>query len=139
MALKSYVSVLAGVLLTVGVAGCSSSDDNGGESAPPSASSSRSGGTPAAEESSDAAAAEPVVITIKDFKFTGPASVAPGTTVTVVNEDRSSHTLTSDKDDFDEVLLQGGAEGTFTAPTKPGNYAYVCTYHPEMTGTLVVK
>jgi plastocyanin len=57
----------------------------------------------------------------------------------VVNEDRSSHTLTSEKDDFDEVLVQGGADGTFTAPTEPGEYAYVCTYHPEMTGTLVVK
>jgi len=139
MTFKPYLSVLAGVLLTVGGAGCSSSAGDGAESAPPSASSSRSAETPAAEESPDAADAEPVVITIKDFAFTGPASVAPGATVMVVNEDRSSHTLTSEKDDFDEVLVQGGADGTFTAPTEPGEYAYVCTYHPEMTGTLVVK
>ena len=80
-----------------------------------------------------------MVITIKDFKYAGPASVAPGATVMVVNEDRSSHTLTSEKGDFEEVILKSGADGTFTAPTEPGQYAYVCTYHPEMTGTLAVK
>lgn len=146
MALRSLVSVLAGVLLTAGAAGCGSPADDTGDSGPP-ASPSTSSQSPGAARSEDSAAAgspepadaDPVVITIKDFEFNGPESVAPGATVMVVNEDRSSHTLTSEADDFDEVVLKGGADGTFTAPTEPGSYDYVCAYHPEMTGTLVVK
>lgn len=117
MSLKYLGTILAGLLLTLGGAGCSSSGD----------------------ESPETAEAGQVVITMKDFKFAGPETVAPGATVTVVNEDRASHTLTSEADDFEEVVLDGGADGTFTAPTEPGSYEYVCTYHPEMTGTLVVK
>jgi plastocyanin len=36
--------------------------------------------------------------------------------------------------DFD-----GSEQGTFTAPTQPGEYAFYCKYHPNMKGTLIVK
>ena len=147
MALRSFVSVLASALLAVGLTGCGSPADEAdgpAASAPPSSASSESPGatsseSPTAEQSPEPADAEPVVITIEDFAFNGPASVAPGATIMVVNEDSSEHTLTSEADDFEEVILEGGADGTFTAPTEPGSYSYVCTYHPEMTGTLVVE
>lgn len=96
--------------------------------------------SPSQPASSKAAAAKPVVITITDFVYAGPASVAPGAKVVVKNTDRSSHTMTSSDGAFEEVVLEGGgSSGSFTAPDAPGRYSYVCQYHPEMVGTLVVR
>jgi plastocyanin len=78
------------------------------------------------------------VITIKDFGYTTPASVSPGATITVKNEDDTAHTVTADSGNaFDDQAPTGTS--TFTAPTKPGSYPFHCTFHPEMHGTLVVK
>lgn len=67
--------------------------------------------------------------------------MAPGATVTVHNEDSTTHTLT---DKADQKLFSTGDVGsgqtkTFTAPIKAGSYAYICLIHPFMAGTLVVK
>jgi plastocyanin len=35
--------------------------------------------------------------------------------------------------------LQAVGKATFTAPTQPGEYAFYCTYHPSMKGTLIVQ
>lgn len=69
-----------------------------------------------------------------------PLEVAPGTVVTVKNADPvAPHTVTSDDGtSFDTGNLAAGATGTFTAPTTPGDYAYKCSIHPTMTGTLTV-
>ena len=79
-------------------------------------------------------------ITIRNFAFS-PArlTVRPGATVTVKNEDASTHTLTSTTHLFDTGDLVSGAERSFRAPSKPGRYPYICTIHQFMTGTLVVS
>jgi len=161
MAVKSLFSVAVAVL--IGVAGCSSPSENAGGQDSPSASASESAtaepteptesASPASPEETpektpektaektpdDAPEAEPVVITITDFEFDGPESVAPGSTIMVENTDRSSHTVTSEDDSFVEVIVEGGGDtGTFKAPSEPGEYAYICRFHPEMSGTLVV-
>ena len=56
-----------------------------------------------------------------------------------VNMDAAAHTVTADEGSAFDVQVNGGGTATFTAPTKPGSYAYHCTYHPGMHGTLVVK
>ncbi|MBA0127034.1 cupredoxin domain-containing protein [Haloechinothrix sp. YIM 98757] len=85
------------------------------------------------------AAAEPAEIGIKDFEFTLPDSVAPGAEITVTNEDNAAHTVTAtEQGDFD-TEIQGGETATFTAPSEPGSYPLECTFHPSMTGTLVVE
>jgi plastocyanin len=95
-----------------------------------------SGGSSASDSGSGASSAD--VITIKDFKYTDPASVAPGAKITVKNLDSIAHTVTADSGgSFDDQSQPGNS--TFTAPTKPGTYPYHCTFHPEMHGTLVVK
>jgi plastocyanin len=84
--------------------------------------------------------ATPDTIVIKDFAFV-PASltVAPGTKITVINQDQAPHTVTANTKSFDTGTIVGGQRGEITAPTRPGNYPYICTIHQYMTGTLVVQ
>jgi plastocyanin len=63
-------------------------------------------------------------------------NVAPGTTVTFVNNDNVPHTATSDTKLFDLEIPPGSSypvvlEGEGTVP-------YHCELHPEMKGTIVV-
>jgi plastocyanin len=63
-------------------------------------------------------------------------NVAPGTTVTFVNNDNVPHTATSDNKLFDLEIPPGSSypvvlEGEGTVP-------YHCELHPEMKGTIVV-
>ncbi|WP_427174567.1 cupredoxin domain-containing protein [Arthrobacter sp. 92] len=79
-------------------------------------------------------------ITIKDFAFGTPITVAPGATVTVTNQDSADHTVTADQGQaFDAKVKGSGGTATFTAPSRPGTYAFHCTHHPNMHGTLTVK
>lgn len=96
-------------------------------------------GASSRDASGDESATDAAVIEIKDFEFNGPEKVAPGATIMVQNNDRSTHSFTAEGGEFEEVILEGGgATGMFTAPSEPGEYAYVCKFHPEMVDTLVV-
>ena len=145
MRMKPPLMFIAATALMVGLTGCGSSATTGGSNAMGGASqtSASSPTAPSASTSPDAvpsAATEPVLITIKDFKYSIPASVAPGAKITVKNLDDQNHTVTSaPKGAFDVTVNGGGGTATFTAPAKPGSYTFVCTFHANMTGTLVVK
>ncbi|MEV7026201.1 cupredoxin family copper-binding protein [Kitasatospora sp. NPDC093558] len=78
-------------------------------------------------------------VTIKNFAFE-PASltVSPGQTVTVVNRDSTTHTVTASDKSFDTGNIAPGATATFTAPQQAGAHPYICTIHPFMHGTLTV-
>jgi len=79
-------------------------------------------------------------IVIRDFAFLPSAlTVAPGTTIRVSNQDRAPHTVTANDRSFDSGTIAGGQRGEITAPRAPGTYPYICTLHPEMTGTLIVQ
>lgn len=79
-------------------------------------------------------------VTIQNFLFAPvDLTVAPGATVTVVNQDGANHTLTAKDHSFDTGNIPGNGKGTFTAPTKPGAYPYLCAIHPFMTGMLTVS
>jgi len=95
---------------------------------------------------SDSASAKPAsgasgdAVTISDFKF-APASltVKSGAKVAVTNEDSAPHSVTADDgDSFDTGTLGQGSTQSISV-TKPGSYAYHCTVHPYMKGTLVVR
>jgi plastocyanin len=77
-------------------------------------------------------------ITISNFAFGGELTVAPGATVTVINKDSAQHNVTATDGSFKTANVKQGESATFTAPTKPGRYAFTCTIHPQMTGALVV-
>jgi plastocyanin len=65
-------------------------------------------------------------------------TVKPGTTVTWINDDDDSHTVTSSAKLFKSRPLDTGDKFSFTFTT-PGAYAYFCSLHPHMTGTIVVE
>lgn len=131
------------VIALSAVAGCgsdgSSSADSGTsapsknttESVPPT-------GEGSASSEATTPAAEPVVITIKDFAYSGAEKVAPGTEITVKNDDDAAHTVTADGKGGFDVVLQPGKSATFKAPGEPGKYDYHCTYHANMHGSLTV-
>lgn len=82
-------------------------------------------------------------IVIKNFAF-HPASltVSPGVTVTVHNEDPTTHTVTAIAPHdmaFNTGDIGANATATFTAPTRAGSYPYICLIHQFMHGTLVVR
>lgn len=92
-----------------------------------------------ASEPAEEAPAEEIVITIRNFEYEMPDSVPAGAEITVVNEDTAPHTVTTtETEDFD-AIVGGGETTTFTAPSEPGDYPFICTYHPNMTGTLTVS
>jgi len=57
----------------------------------------------------------------------------------VKNADGEKHTVTSSSGAFNVTVDGANGTGTFTAPTKPGSYMFICNFHGNMMGTLVVK
>lgn len=73
-------------------------------------------------------------------EFFRPASfqVRVGQTVTWVNRDANSHTVTSNSGAFDSGDVPSGGSWTHTF-TQAGAYDYHCSPHPWMRGTVVVS
>ncbi len=68
----------------------------------------------------------------------GTLTVAANTTVTWTNKDSFAHTVTSDATMFDSGNMDNNATYSFLFTTK-GSYKYHCSYHPGMTGTIIVQ
>jgi plastocyanin len=90
-------------------------------------------------QTSGPAAASAATITIASMSFGDPVTVSPGAQLAITNKDSVEHSVTSDTADKFSVDVDGNEEGTLTAPTEPGEYAFHCKYHPSMHGTLIVK
>ena len=90
-----------------------------------------------------ASAQDEMTVSIQDFFFDpDQLSVAPGTTVTWVNEGQAPHTVTStDGKELDSATLQPGDTYSFTFKEDDAgeSYAYQCTIHPEMTASVMVS
>lgn len=80
-----------------------------------------------------------VAIDIKDFAF-APAEIRipVGTVVTWTNSDPVAHTATEPGGTFNSGNLNTGQSFSFTFDTA-GTYAYICSYHPFMKGTIIVE
>jgi plastocyanin len=84
-----------------------------------------------------AVAAGPGSVSIADFSFSpGTITVNAGDTVTWTNTGKESHTATGSS--FDTGLLSRGESGSHTFGSA-GSFSYVCTPHPFMKGTVVVR
>lgn len=100
----------------------------------------RSAGRPA---NSGHSSAKIATVVIRWFKFE-PATVTvhAGDTVEWKNDDFVPHTATADsepqKPAFDSGTIDTGAAWRYVA-RKKGTYNYSCTFHPNMTGKLIVQ
>jgi plastocyanin len=107
----SVLVVVAG--LTVALCACSSSSNGSAKNGAPGA-----------------------TIAIANFKFSA-VTVAAGATVTVSNNDPTTHTVSADNGSF-SVKVPGGKSATFVAPSTPGTYKFHCMIHSTMHGVLTV-
>ena len=78
-------------------------------------------------------------IVIADMKFVPEAlTVKPGDTVVWVNKDFFPHTATAQDRSFDSRDIATNKSWKHVA-TKKGAFPYICTLHPTMKATLIVK
>jgi plastocyanin len=78
-------------------------------------------------------------VTIRGFEFRpSTITIVAGDTVTWVNRDTVDHTATAANGSFDTGLI-GEDRSRSVRFTVAGRYRYVCTPHPSMTATVVVR
>jgi plastocyanin len=94
--------------------------------------------TASPDSTSSPAEASGPTITMANMSFGDPITVEPGATITLKNDDSAEHSVTSQTEGTFDVHVDAGEQGTLTAPTEPGEYAFYCVYHPSMKGTLIV-
>lgn len=80
-----------------------------------------------------------VPVEVRLMKF-NPATVElnVGDTVEWKNRDLTPHTATAENKSFDSGSIDANASWRYTF-AEPGSFPYVCTFHPEMKGTVIVK
>ena len=84
-------------------------------------------------------AAATKAVSIKGMKY-NPASISikAGDTVAWKNDDDRDHTVVADDGSFKSEKIGSGESFSHTF-SKAGKYAYSCSYHPRMKGTVVVE
>lgn len=113
---------LATILLLV--AGCKNNSSNSYGSAPTSPS---------------PVTVPPNTVIMANMAFDPPTiTVAKNTTVTWTNNDRDTHNSTSDSGVWATGDIAPGSSKTTTFTTT-GTFAYTCTLHPMMKGTVIVQ
>ena len=141
----------------------SSPASNGGENATQNVTSSSASGPSGAKEGANdtgsnttTAAAAAATLTIPNGASVqgnpayepNPLTVKVGDTIAVENKDIAPHTVTNGKDATDptmgklfdtSIINAGDSAEIVTASMDPGEYAYFCSVHPYMTGTLTVQ
>ena len=85
--------------------------------------------------------AEPTVhkVEIKEFTFQPhDVVVKTGDIVEFTNSDYAPHTATANNGSFDTKHLGKDGVARIVAG-KPGTYDYICSFHPNMKGKIVVE
>jgi LPXTG-motif cell wall-anchored protein len=78
-------------------------------------------------------------VTIVDFEFQpGTVTIDPGDTVTWTNNGPTPHSATAPDGSFDTGIFPAGQSRSHTF-NQSGTFSYICTPHPNMHGTIVVR
>jgi plastocyanin len=84
------------------------------------------------------ALAETHTVTIQFFQFKPQTvEVKAGDDIVFVNRDLIEHTATASNNAFDSKSIGAGQSWKWTARA-PGEYDYVCAFHPTMKGVIKV-
>jgi plastocyanin len=84
------------------------------------------------------AATDPNVSIIDRSYQPSPITINVGETVTWTNQSLMSHTVTDVAGGFGSPVISPGESFSVTFST-PGEYLYMCTIHPGMKGTVIVR
>jgi plastocyanin len=97
--------------------------------------------TPATGQTTPLTGTGPVLtqVIMQNFAFVPNSITVPtGTQITWVNNDSTTHTVTSDTGAFDSQSIEPQGTFSFTFNTA-GTFSYHCSIHPTMTGTVIVQ
>jgi plastocyanin len=143
--LLPVLALCAAVGLIAVTAGCGGDDDSGSatvtETAESTGSTTEAGDDSASGGNAPAPSGDAVrsaKVEIADFAYDpDPVTVEEGGKVIWINQDSAPHTATADDGSFDTGTLE---EGKLKSETfkDPGTYAYICSIHPDMHGTVEV-
>lgn len=79
-----------------------------------------------------------LTVHMRSFAFTPQSATVPaGSTVAFVNDDSAIHNVTDPDDRISSGDIANGSTWRYTF-SNPGDYRYVCTYHPWMKGVIHV-
>jgi len=144
--LPVFALLAAAGLLAFGVAGCGDDDEGDGGAATVTETTEGEETTETGETTSEAGddsapsgdAVRSAKVEIEDFAYDpDPVTIEEGGKVTWINRDSAPHTATAEDGSFDTGTLEEGKIGSESFK-EPGTYAYTCTIHPEMEGTVEV-
>jgi plastocyanin len=132
MGIRKSLLITAVVLAVLALAACSTTSDATTTTTAAGATTTTTAGTTTTADSS-------TTVTIQNFAFEpGTLTVTVGTTVTWVNNDGTTHTVTADGGTFDSGSLAAGETFQFTFD-QVGDFTYHCSIHSTMQGTISVK
>ena len=128
--------LLLALLAALALAGCGGDDD---ETTTTPSDTTTEEATPAAEET-EGGGGDVVTVTMKNIQFDPQEiTVKVGQTVQWVNEDDVQHDADATSGaDFDTDLISKGGTIEWKAEAA-GTVEYVCSVHPNMTGTITVE
>ena len=141
-----FVAICACLALGLVAAGCGGDDDSDNSGAAGTTTTKEPADTSTAKtDASGGGAGASVPVTMKDITFKpADVTVTKGGSVTWTNDDSVAHDVT--KTGGPGPDFKSGSPGdlspgdTFTEKfNTPGSIKYVCTVHPGMEGTVVVK
>ena len=127
---KTHISsiLMTGVAIILLASGCGGSSTSPGYGGGNTGGNNTGGGTPSQ-------------VTIAGMAF-GSLTVAKGTVVTWKNNDTMPHSATADNSSafaFDTGMIGPGGTSAGITFSQAGTFAYHCTVHPSMHGSITVQ
>ena len=86
-------------------------------------------------------AVDPVVLTLKDHKFTPDNVTVPSgqrIRIEVINNDDTVEEFESYDLKIEKIVVAGGRVTVFAGPLKPGQYKFFGDYHPDQAFGLLI-
>jgi plastocyanin len=123
------------VFLALALGACGGGEDGSSSADTGSDKTSEAGGNGPAPSGEAVRAAK--IRIVEFFYDPDPVTIQAGGKITWQNEDPASHTATAEDGSFDTGTIEQGKIKSETFKD-PGTYAYVCTIHPQMHGTVEV-
>jgi plastocyanin len=126
---------IAAAVLALGVAGCGDDDetDEGANPAPAPVEQ-----TPQGADNSGGANVRAQKVEMLDYEFSAAnVTIATGGKIIWLNQGQAPHDATADDGSFETGTIEPGKLKSETFK-EPGTYSYICTIHPQMTGTIEV-